>query len=205
MSQTKKLLSLFDYTGNWSNPYRLAGWETLQIDLALGQDILNWDYQQFTPDHFSGILAAVPCTAYARSGATHWKEKDEKGVTDYFDSLTRKTIEIIDYFRPGLKFWVIENPVGRIAKRVPELAKFRLYAFNPCDFGDAYTKKTILYGEFSPWLIHRPVKPIVPKKGSHSIDAFLMPAGKNLRFHERAALRSQTPLGFAQAFYQANH
>lgn len=201
----KNLLSLFDLTGNWSAPYRAAGWNVVQVDLALGQDILTWDYQQFPPDYFTGILAAVPCTAYARSGAVWWKKKDADGTTDHFDRITRKTIEIIDYFRPGLQFWVIENPIGRIAQRVPELAKFRLYAFNPCDFGDAYTKKSILYGEFSPWLIHRPVKPIVPKSGHHSVDFYHLKGKNNVRFSERAALRSETPHGFSQAFFEANH
>ena len=41
------LLSLFDYTGNWSRPYREAGWHVVQIDILLGQDILEWDYRQF--------------------------------------------------------------------------------------------------------------------------------------------------------------
>jgi hypothetical protein len=201
----KRLLSLFDYTGNWSEPYRAAGWEVTQVDLALGQDILTWDYQQFSPDHFNGILAAVPCTAYALSGATYWKKKDADGTTEQFNRLTRKTLEIINYFRPSLQFWVIENPVGRIAQCVPELAKFRLYAFNPCDFGEAYTKKTVLYGEFAPWLIHRPVKPFTPKKGHHSMDAYYLQGKNNIRFQDRAALRSATPKGFSLAFFEANH
>lgn len=200
----KRLLSVFDYTGNWSAPYRAAGWEVTQVDKELGQDILDWDYTQFPRDYFKGILAAVPCTAYALSGAIWWKKKDADGTTEYYNRLTRKTLEIIDYFRPGLQFWVIENPVGRIAKCVPELAKFRLYAFHPYNFGDAYTKKTILYGEFSPWLIHRPVKPMKAPTGYHSIDLF-HGIKKNVSWQDRAALRSVTPLGFSQAFFEANH
>ncbi len=187
------LLSLFDYTGNWSRPYREAGWEVTQIDILLGQDILQWDYQQFDRLHFSGILAAVPCTAYALSGARWWPQKDSDGTTDYFDAITRRTLEIIDYFRPGLKFWVIENPIGRIASRVPELKKYRLLTFNPCEFGDPYTKKTVLYGEFRPWLTRRPVMPTEGSK-MHKI-----PPGPN-----RASLRSETPMGFAYSFFNAN-
>ncbi len=201
----KNLLSLYDYTGNWSEPYRKAGWGIVQIDKELGQDILEWDFKEYPRTHFAGILAAQPCTAYALSGATHWVKKDADGTTEYFDTLTRKTLEIIEYFRPGLEFWVLENPVGRIAQRVPELKKYRLYHFNPCDFGDPYTKKTVLYGEFKPWLIHRPVKPIRVKGGHHSVDAFYLQGKKKIRFQERAALRSQTPPGFSQAFFEANH
>lgn len=199
----KRLLSLFDLTGNWSRPYRDSGVEVMQIDKELGQDILTWNYTQFPRDYFSGILAAVPCTAYALCGATWWAKKDADGTTEYHNLLTRKTIEIIDYFRPGLQFWVIENPVGRIAKCVPELAKFRMYAFHPCDFGDAYKKKTILYGEFAPWLIHKPIKPL-PAGGHHSVDAFYMQGKLSIDWRKRAAYRSQTPLGFAQAFFAAN-
>ena len=119
--------------------------------------------------------------------------------------LTRKSLEIVEYFRPGLKFWSLENPIGRIQKRIPELAKFRLYTFNPCDFGEAYTKKTVLYGEFAPWLIHRPVKPVAVKSGHHSVDFFYLEGKNNVRFGERAALRSATPKGFSQAFFEANH
>lgn len=189
----KRLLSLFDYTGNWSRPYREAGWSVVQVDIQLGQDILLWNYRQHPDNYFAGILAAVPCTAYANSGARWFEEKDANGTTEYFDLLTRKTLEIIDYFRPGLDFWVIENPVGRIAKRVPELAKYRLLSFNPADFGDPYTKKTILYGGFRPWLVRRPVKPTEGSKMHR-----LPPSP------QRAALRSETPMGFAYAFFSAN-
>lgn len=97
----KRLLSLFDFTGNWSAPYRAAGWEVVQVDLALGQDILAYDYRQFSPDHFSGILAAVPCTAYSAAGCHLWRKKDAEGVTDHFDRITGKTLEIIKYFAGG--------------------------------------------------------------------------------------------------------
>lgn len=189
----KKLLSLFDYTGNWSEDYRLNGWEVTRLDIKTGTDVLEWNYRQYSRTHFSGLLAAVPCTAYSGSGARWWAGKDESGETEYFDRLTRKTLEIVDYFRPGLSFWVIENPVGRIARRVPELAKYRLLSFQPCEFGDPYTKKTVLYGEFNPLLVRKPVKPTEGSKMHR------LPPGP-----ERAALRSETPRGFSKAFFQAN-
>ena len=176
----KNLLSLYDFTGNWSEPYRKNGWSVTMIDIKTGTDILTWDYRQYSRTHFSGLLAAQPCTAYSGSGARWWKEKDESGETEYFDRLTRKTLEIIEYFRPGLEFWSLENPVGRIAKRVPELAKYRLLAFNPCEFGDQYTKKTVLYGEFNPFLIRHHVKPVEGSK-MHKL-----PPGP-----ERAAMQKQ--------------
>lgn len=190
----KRLLSLYDFTGNWSDPYRKAGWEVVMVDIKHGVDILNWNYRVYPPDYFSGILAAQPCTAYSGSGARWWAGKDKSGETAHFDSLTRKTLEIIEYFRPGLDFWVLENPVGRIAKRVPELAKYRLLTFNPCEFGDPYTKRTVLYGELNPFLVRSFVKPV------HGSKMHKFPPGP-----ERAALRSETPKGFSAAFYMANN
>ena len=189
----KNLLSLFDLTGNWSAPYRNAGWNVVQVDKQAGDDILTWNYKRYPKDYFGGILAAVPCTAYANSGARWFKQKDEDGTTEYFNQITRKTLEIIEYFRPGLRFWVIENPVGRIAKCVPEIAKYRLSIFNPCDFGDPYTKKTVLYGWFNPLFVKNAVKPTEGSKMHR------LPPGP-----QRANLRSETPMGFSKAFFNAN-
>ena len=33
----KTILSLFDYTGNWSEPYRQAGYNVIQQDLKHGK------------------------------------------------------------------------------------------------------------------------------------------------------------------------
>ena len=190
----KNLLALFEITGIGSMPYRLAGWDVVQVDIQSGIDILTWNYKQYPRNHFSGLIGFPPCTAYAGSGARWWAEKDASGETEYFNSLVRKALEIVEYFTPGLEFWYFENPVGRIAKCVPELVKYRLLTFHPCEFGDPYTKKTVLYGWFNPMLQRNYVKPTEGSK-MHKI-----PPGPN-----RANLRSQTPAGFAQAFYEANH
>mgnify|MGYP006337478339 FL=1 len=189
----KNLLALFEITGNGSQPYREAGWNVVQVDIQAGIDILEWDYRQYPPGYFRGIIAFPPCTAYAGSGARWWVDKDAAGETEYFDSLVRRMLEIVEYFRPGLQFWYAENPVGRIAKRVPEIAKYRLLSFNPCEFGEPYTKKTILFGEFNPLLVRHHVKPTEGSK-MHRI-----PPGP-----DRANLRSATPKGFSKAFFDAN-
>ena len=36
----KTLISLFDYTGNWSEPYKKAKWEVICIDKKHGNDIV---------------------------------------------------------------------------------------------------------------------------------------------------------------------
>ena len=85
-------------------------------------------------------------------------------------------------------FWALENPVGRLAHY---LGKPKMY-FNPCDYGDPYTKKTCLWGKFN-----IPIKDRVePVKGSKM---HLIAPGK-----DRVMLRSITPPGFAKAFFEAN-
>ena len=189
---TKLILSLFDYTGNWSRPYKENGYDVVQIDIKLGYDILEWDYTHLTDVY--GILAAVPCTAFAVSGARWFKDKDADGTTDYYVSLLDRTLEIIEYHNPV--FWAIENPVGRIA-RFAELPK--PFYFQPCDYGDPYTKKTGLWGKFQApvGLMAGPYwNPVEPTEGSKM---HLMPPGE-----KRNELRSVTPMGFAWAFYHAN-
>lgn len=150
----KTILSLFDYTGNWSRPYRENGYNVIQIDLQLGQDILTWDYTKI--ENVYSILAAVPCTDFALSGARHFARKDQDGSTEKSKQLVYKTLEIIDYFKP--KFWVIENPMSRIHKCCPELGQVK-FKFNPTDFAgyckgeeqeeNRYNKATWLWGNFN--------------------------------------------------------
>ncbi len=200
----KNLLALFEITGNGSQPYREAGWNVVQVDIQAGIDILEWDYRQYPPDYFRGIIAFPPCTAYTKAGNTFWAQKDASGETAYYNTLTRKALEIVDYFRPGLKFWFFENPAGRIDKQVPELKKYRLLSFQPFEFGDAYTKYTVLYGEFNPFLVRKfslPKKEHRRQSGIDSLDAFL---GLKGPYKDRANARSATPKGFSKAFFDAN-
>ena len=220
---TKTILSLFDYSGNWSKPYRENGYNVIQVDIKLGLNIYDLDYKNL-PDIY-GILAAVPCTDFSVSGARHWAAKDKDGRTAESIKLAKYTLKIINYLEPV--FWVIENPVGRISKLVPGLGK--PWYFQPCDYGDPYTKKTGLFGRFTPPLplfIGKPRRIVEPisnprktdngyKSGGALIDEYYRSAWqikpiegskmpKLSPSKNRAELRSITPLGFAYAFYEAN-
>ena len=65
------IISLFDYSGVWSRPYRLAGCRVLQIEDKLGFDVFRWNYKIIRPEIVAGILAAPPCTDLAVSGAQY--------------------------------------------------------------------------------------------------------------------------------------
>ena len=145
MIDPPSLLALFDHSGAWSKPYREAGWDVVQVDIKNGVDILSFEYKSFTK--FNGVLAAPPCTDFSLSGAQYWKAKDMDGRTAYSISLVQKTLEIIEYFNPF--FWGLENPLGRIQKCIPELGKPK-YWFHPSDYGENYTKRSYLWGKFSP-------------------------------------------------------
>lgn len=184
------ILSLFDYSGNWPKFYRDSGkYDVYQVDIKLGLDILDITPSDL-PSPIHGIMAAPPCTDFASSGAQYWKQKDLDGRTAASLMLVEKTLEIISYHEPT--WWALENPVGRLSKLRPELGN--PWYFQPWWFGDAYTKKTGLWGNFNRELPQAPVEPD-PK-------SWLMQLGGN---RERTKeLRSMTPLGFALAFFLAN-
>lgn len=183
---SKTILSLFDYSGSWSKPYRDAGYNVIQIDLKHGHDVRLLKVPDLPPIH--GILAAPPCTEFAVSGARWWEAKGEAALLEGL-ALIDATIRIVTMTRP--KWWVLENPVGRLKDYLGEP---RMY-FNPCDYGDPYTKKTGLWGEFNDAL---PVTPVEATEGSKM---HLKYGGKSDRTKEA---RSITPAGFAMAFYQVN-
>lgn len=211
MNSDKTILSLFDHSGIWSEPYKKAGYNVIRADIQDGQDVfevmddvmsqVKEGQEEGVKVTVYGILAAPPCTDFSASGAHAWKRKESQPA-DYdnphtfeFNStvehsvfMVLATLEIIAQLEPE-GFYSIENPVGRINKLVPELGE--PWYFQPCDFGDPYTKKTGLYGKFN-----KPVKtPVLPLMGS-MITNKLSSKQKNER--------SKTPEGFARAFFEAN-
>lgn len=211
------IISLYDYTTAWVQPYIKAGYPVIVWDKKVEGDILerfSWlcgmiddaIEEGYIP---YGILSATPCDDFAGSGARWWAEKDKPvpGYEPFENSVEMYTALALVVFMlrdryETLKFWVVENPVGRIEKLVPELVPFRKMLFNPCDYGDAYTKKTVLWGEFNTSLQKNEVEP------QHIIWAGkkfpMIYAGTGGRSEKAKAKRSATPAGFANAFFQAN-
>lgn len=195
---SKVVLSLFDFSGRWSKPYRERDYQVFQADLKLGIDVLELDPRDLPFDHVDVLLAAPPCTDFASSGAQYWKIKDNDGRTESSMNLVSKTLELVEWYKPHC--WAIENPVGRLSKLFPELGD--PWYFNPHEFAgyledpaqEAYTKKTGLWGTFN-----KPIrKPVPPILGNSPI---MKLGGKSERTKE---LRSMTPTGFAMAFCAAN-
>ncbi len=197
----KRILSLFDLTGNWSQPYRDLGYCVMQVDIQQGFDLMDWNYRSLPRNYFHGVLIALPCTDFALSGAAWFNDKDANGTTFESIALVYKALAIVQWFAPGLSWWVVENPMSRMHKLCPELGPIT-FKFNPFDFAQydpiptnsQYQKQTWLWGHFIP-----PVKrPLANTQGCKYHRSL---GGKSLRVKN---FRSKTPLGFAYAFAQSN-
>ncbi len=174
------ILDLCGAEGAWSEPYRDAGYDVR---------IVTWpknDVRLYSPpERVHGILAAPPCEHFALSGARWWKAKGTQPLLSAL-GVVEACLRMIRLTRPF--FWCLENPVGRLMYYIGEPKMY----FNPCDYGDPYTKKTGLWGDFN-----TPRKnPVHPTEGSRMHK--LPPTA------DRKALRSKTPPGFAKAFFKAN-
>lgn len=194
------ILDLCGGTGSWSAPYREAGAHVLTIDpqacVTQGvrmtvRDFLR-DTRPFVKEPVHGILAAPPCTEFAGSGARWWKAKDPQLLSDAV-SIVRDCLRAIEIFKPH--WWCLENPVGRLARCVPELGKWK-YTFQPTDYGDQFSKRTCLWGNFT-----MPPKNPVERHPDPKVGQAIWYAAPG---PERQRLRSTTPPGFAKAFFEAN-
>ena len=170
-------------TGSWSKPYSDNGYDVRVVDIKNGNDI-RWLFKP--SDNVYGVLAAPPCTHFALSGAQYWEEKDADGRTLHDIAIMDACIRFI--FATNPVFWALENPAGRMTHFLGRPQ----YRFNPCDFGDTYTKKTYLWGKFN-----RPrMSPAIPTDGSKM---HKMPDSKG-----RQERRSIISPYFANAFFEAN-
>jgi hypothetical protein len=176
-------------TGAWSEPYRKALYDVRIIDPV------TWPFTNafrarfdMNCDRVHGILLAPPCTEFAVSGARWWASKPPE-LLEKATVVVRDMLALVECFKPA--WWALENPVGRIAKCVPELGKHR-YTWHPYHYGDPEVKLTCMWGDH--------VEPVrTPIEGPYTARVHRMAPGPN-----RAALRSITPSGFARAFFEAN-
>jgi len=177
------ILDLCGGSGSWAFPYENGGYTVIKVDAKFGDDVrlAEWDDMSV-----HGILAAPPCTVFAGSGAC-WPRTEEEMLEGL--SVVDACLRMVAIYRP--RWWALENPVGILRRWIgpPRMS------FQPCDYGDPYTKKTLLWGEFNmPFKTNR----VEPTEGSKMHTQY---GGKSER---TKAARSVTPSGFAKAFYEAN-
>lgn len=206
MRVMRTILSLCDFTGNWSRPYEDAGYEVLRFDLARGQDVrLLTRISQ--PIH--GILAAPPCRHFSRAGARLWEEKGEAALLEGL-SVVDACLRAVAIYRPV--WWALENPIGRLKDYLGRPA----FRFDPCDFGDPWTKRTWLWGHFTPPgpLISEQARRSLSKRvvcGAPGWSGKSAPSplaavqvDRTTHLSSRSIERSATPPGFARAFFESN-
>ena len=92
------------------------------------------------PDNVYGILAAPPCTEFSVLNciAEARKRKPEEGMV-----VVNACLKIIELCKPV--FYAIENPVGFLKNYLGKPN----FIFQPWEFGDAWTKRTALWGKFN--------------------------------------------------------
>ena len=183
MNYGKVILDLCGGTGAWSAPYREAGYDVRVVDVLDGEDVRL--FVALDPSDVWGVLAAPPCTHLAVSGARWWADKGETALLESL-AIVDACLRVIVVSEPV--WWALENPVGRLSTYLghPRLT------FDPCDYGDPYTKRTCLWGEFK-----EPKR--TPVEATQGSKMHRVPPGP-----DRWRIRSKTPPGFARAFFEAN-
>ena len=202
INSDKVVLSLFDLSGEWARPWAEAGYDVYTFDIQSDPfvgDVNNFSAEMFADvfGDFDGkevhaILAACPCTDFAVSGARHFAAKDADGRTVKSVELVRQTMRAVEYFKPAV--WAVENPVGRI-ENLTGLPPWRM-SFQPSNFGEDYTKRTILWGRFNADL------PIAPTEATAGSKMHSQYGGKSIATKNA---RSETPPGFAYSFFMGNN
>lgn len=189
-------LSIFDYTANALKPWRDAGYECWCVDIDHDGDkvvggirFIEADLRYWRPPcnvQYAIAMAWPPCTDTACSGARWFKGKGLFKLA--------AAIELVGHAAAICEAtgapYLVEQPRSVVSThwRKPD------YKFDPCDYGDPYTKETWLWvgNDF----VMPPKTPVPPVEGSKM---HLIPPGEN-----RARLRSATPMGFASAVFEAN-
>lgn len=191
------VLSLCDFTGNMVMPWLEAGYECWIVDILhdagesrdgklvrIGADVRDYKL----PKHDYVIAFAFPpCTHLAVSGARWFKKKGLRALSEAID-IFGACVELCQ--STGAP-WMVENPVSVISThfRKPD------FTFDPCDYGDPWTKKTCLWTGNG--FIMPPPKRVFPVLGSKTTKFSPSP--------NRSQLRSETPMGFARAVFSVNH
>jgi len=197
------VLSLFDRTTNVVTYWAEAGYLCYCIDIqhpkgehregnivkvgADVRDIFTWLPRRV--DEIVIAFAFPPCTHLAVSGARWMKQKGLKALNEAIE-LFDITVKLFEWLSCP---YMIENPVSTISTywRKPD------YIFQPWQYGDKFYKKTCLWvgnGFIMPTPIYT-----TPQVSDVKKLIWRMPQSP-----DRSNKRSETPINFSKAIFEAN-
>lgn len=202
------VLSCFDLTTNMVKPWAKAGFLCHCIDInhdanrrasenieVVKADLREWLPSSEIAERVVIAFFAPPCTDVAVSGARWFKEK---GLGRLIDALMlfKNSVDIAEKCKAP---YMIENPVSTVSTywRKPD------HKFQPWEYGDFYSKQTWLWsgnGFVMPKPIYGPrmfEEPVL-----EPIDERIWRMAPS---EDRADRRSETPMGFADAVFDANY
>ena len=146
-----KVLELFAGSCSFSNVAKEFGYEVITTDIKQNPnnsidyvvDIFNFDYLDLPGIDI--VWASPPCTYFSvASIGKHWNKdhtpKSKQAL--YGIEIVKKTIEIIDYLGP--KYWIIENPRGKLRK-LNIMEDLPRTTVTYCQYGDIRMKPTDLW------------------------------------------------------------
>lgn len=221
MNPTKKIiLDIYGGTGAWSKPYEESGQYIVNNITLPDYNMLKTRYEgksvifaggkekalKIPLANIYGILAAPPCTEFSFLTSCNRPVKMETGLktVDAALELIRRVMLLKE---AKLQFWALENPAARLKWFLgnPPLE------FDPCDFGDPWTKRTCIWGLFNIPKKHH----VQPGESTTTLNQGLLDYKAKMRkklgvikTHEGwdadNALNSMTPPHFARAFFKAN-
>jgi hypothetical protein len=168
---SRLILDLCGGSGSWSHPYAMAGYRVETVDLLNGRDV----HTLAARSDVWGILAAPPCTEF--SLAKNGQERDFRAGLETVSACIRIA------FACQPQWWALENPTGLLSIYLGTARD----VWEPYEFGDPWTKRTAIWGDFA-----------IPERGP-----FVKPLGSAMD-RGNAAARAITPPGFARAFFEAN-
>ena len=196
------VVSLYDKTGNMVKPWAAAGFECWCIDIQHsirkqhkdGNIVYQWgDARTWVPPNdirgrIAIIFAFPPCTHVAVSGARDFRTKGT--------AMLRDSLEMFSACEHAAKWagvpYMIENPVGKFSDHMGKPD----HTFHPWMYGDNYSKLTCLWtgnGFVMP-------DPVINQKPV-CVEELIW---KMTPSRDRADKRSITPMGFAEAVFEAN-
>lgn len=199
------ILDLCGGSGSWSKPYVEAGYDVRLVTLP-EHDVLTYQ----PPEGVHGILAAPPCTEFSVLNciAAPRERKPDEGL-----KVVMACLRIINLCRPD--WWAMENPVGYLR----EYMGYPRMTFQPWEYGDPWTKRTDIWGNFTPpnkiytrWEDVPNKLPLYTRPGRrkpnfaylHKSAQALIPQLAWTRPETDADFRAITPPGFAKAFFESN-